>query len=65
KYNMATHIWMNHVEKDSAPGVWRLPSIPGPMLVGMYISKSEEKKMGVEGSATAEYRSDHGLPGSE
>ncbi|KAF9440509.1 hypothetical protein P691DRAFT_782189 [Macrolepiota fuliginosa MF-IS2] len=55
---MAAHIRRNHAEKDGTPGVRRFPGIPGPVLSG-------ERKMGIEGSATAEYISDYGLPGSE
>ncbi len=65
KYNMVTHIWLFHVETNPNSGVQKLPIIPGTMLVDMYISKLEERRMGIGEAATAGYRLDNDLPGSE
>lgn len=55
---------MEHVEKED-PGAWRIPAIPGPMIVDMYISRWEETTMGITEEATMDYRLDNNLPGSD
>lgn len=44
---------------------YKLPLIPGKLLVDMFVSQQEGKWMGISEEATFNYRDDSELPGSD
>jgi hypothetical protein len=49
----------------SIPNAYKLPSIPGQLLVDMFTTRKEEILMGVAEERTLGYREDNQLPGSD
>ena len=47
------------------PDTYKLPSIPGQLLVDMFTTQKEETWMGVAKEKTVGYRTENELPGSD
>ena len=66
KYNAISHLICDHPEPvTDTTNTYKLPLIPGKLLVDMFISRQEEMWMGISERATFEYRDDFELPGSD
>ena len=66
KYNALSHLICEHPEPiPGIPNTYKLPKIPGQLLVDMFTSQKEEMLMAVEEERTRRYRSENELPGSD
>ena len=66
KYNVISHLIYEHPEPvTGTTNTYKLPLIPGKLLVDMFVSRQEELWMGISESTTFEYRDDFELPGSD
>ena len=66
KYNVISHLICDHPEPvTDTSNTYKLPLIPGKLLVDMFISRQDEMWMGISERATFKYRDDFELPGSD
>lgn len=66
KYNTLSHMICEHPEPiPGIPDTYKLPSIPGQLLVDMFMTQKEETWMGVAKEETLGYRKENELPGSD
>ena len=66
KYNSISHLICKHPEL--VPGttdMYKLPPIPGKLMVNMFILRKEESWMGIAEEVTYEYQDNNKLPGSD
>lgn len=60
KYNALYHLASEHSNENNSP-----PSIPGELLVQIFISKAEEKGLGITNIATDTWREQYNIPNSD
>jgi hypothetical protein len=66
KYNVVNHLLTNHADVDpTQSGKYLIPDIPGQLLIDMFITKQEERLMGIKEAATDLWRTENGIPASD
>jgi hypothetical protein len=65
KYSAVYHILGVHSEENPVSNSYKLPRIPGELMVSMFIERKEEELMDIEAAVTKNWRDKHGIPGSD
>jgi hypothetical protein len=66
KYNTTDHLLTHHAEVDHTQSCkYRAPTIPGQLLIDMFVTKQEEKLMSITEAATDNWRKENNMPASE
>ncbi|KAF5335086.1 hypothetical protein D9611_010872 [Ephemerocybe angulata] len=60
KYNLRHHLTHHHLQQDGS-----IAPIPPDMIVSSYITRDEEKAIGIELEKTMSFRENVGMPGSD
>lgn len=66
KYNAVAHLLYNHPEEVTGEhNMYKLPPVPGQLMIDMFISRREEALMGIEDEVTLNWREENEIPGSD